>query len=86
MFNEAYELGDPNQLRSKEEDDLKQARSQFVNELFEFKSEFERKSKGLKEESRVEAYQKLGGIFEKYKAKMIKLEKQRLARERYYYS
>lgn len=86
LFNEAYEIGDPNEVKSKEEDELKRVRGEFVNELFQFKGEFERKSNALKQETRIEAYVKLGQIFEQYKHKMIRLEKQRLARERYYYS
>lgn len=85
LFTEAYELGDPAQLVSKEEELLRQARSEFVNELFNFKSEFERKTASLKEEVRQEAYGKLGQIYETSKSKMIRLEKQRLQRERYYY-
>ena len=75
MFNEAYEIGDPTQFKSKEEDELKKLRNEFVNELFNFKGEFERKTNALKQETRVEAYVKLGQIFENYKAKTIKLEK-----------
>ena len=56
LFNEAYEIGDPAELRSKEEDELKKARGEFVNELFNFKGEFERKSNAIKEETRKEAY------------------------------
>lgn len=65
---------------------MKKLRNDFVNELFNFKGEFERKTSSLKPEVRVEAYVKLGAIFENSKTKMIKLEKQRLARERYFFS
>lgn len=60
IFNEAYELGDVTQFKSKEEDDLKKLRNEFVNELFNFKGEFERKTTSLKPEVKVEAYVKLG--------------------------
>ena len=60
VFNEAYEIGDPTQFKSKEEDELKRVRSEFVNELFGFKGEFDRKTNALKQEKRVEAYVKLG--------------------------
>jgi len=85
IFNEAYEIGDVSQFKSKEEEDLKKLRNDFVNELFNFKGEFERRTSSLKEEVRVQAYVKLGHIFETYKTKMIKLEKQRLARERHFF-
>lgn len=86
LFSEAYEIGDPTEIKSKEEDELKKVRGEFVNDLFNFKGEFERNSTAIKQERRTEAYQKLGHIFETYKGRMIKLEKQRLARERYYYT
>lgn len=86
LFNEAYEIGDVSQFKSKEEEELKKLRNEFVNELFNFKGEFERKTSSLKADVRVEAYVRLGQIFETYKAKTIKLEKQRLARERHFYA
>jgi hypothetical protein len=50
MFNEAYELGDPNQFKSHDEDELKQLRQNFVNDLFNFKGSFERMRDSLKVE------------------------------------
>lgn len=38
VFKQAYELGDPAMLVSKEEEEMKVLRSAFVNELFEYKS------------------------------------------------
>lgn len=82
IFPEAYELGDPTRLVSKEEEEMKVLRSAFVNELFNYKSQFERDSISLKKERRVQAYAHLGKILESHKVKMIKVEKNRLNRER----
>jgi hypothetical protein len=48
FFAEAYDLGDPQQFHSPEEEEMKRLRQEFVNELFNFKGEFERKSTSLK--------------------------------------
>ena len=68
---------------------MKKLRQEFVNELFNFKNEFERKNTinplNPKPELRTEAYARLGQIYETYKSKMIKVEKQRLTRERVFY-
>jgi len=47
IFNEAYELGDPTEFRTDEEDKIKATRQDYVNELFNFKSSFERRSTSL---------------------------------------
>jgi hypothetical protein len=73
-------------MKTPEDEEMKKQRSEFVNELFNFKSEFERKSNSLKEDVRTEAYVKLGHIFDGFRAKMIKIEKQRLTRERVFYN
>lgn len=48
LFNDAYELGDPTVFHTPEEDQIKQCRQDFVNELFNFKGSFERMSTSLK--------------------------------------
>lgn len=85
MFNEAYELGDPTQFHTKEEDLIKNIRQEFVNELFNFKGSFERNSTSLKSEKRDQAYLELAQILDKYKKKLVQLEKQRLTKERIFY-
>ena len=56
LFPEAYDLGDPTVFKTSEEDQIRELRQEFVNELFNYKSTFERKSNSLKEEVRKEAY------------------------------
>lgn len=85
LFNDAYELGDPTQFHTVEEDQIKQCRQDFVNELFNYKGTFERKSTSLKQEQRDSAYKNLVEILERYKKKLIHLEKQRLTKERVFY-
>lgn len=85
MFPEAYDLGDPTQFHTKEEDLIKNLRQEFVNELFNFKGPFERNSQSVKAEKRDQAYMELAQILDKYKKKMVQLEKQRLTKERIFY-
>lgn len=85
FFTDAYELGDPAQFHTVEEDELKKLRSEFVNELFNFKGEFERKTVSLKPGAKDEAYQRLGQIYSNSRSKMIKAEKQRLTKERLWF-
>lgn len=47
IFSEAYELGDPTEFKTEEEDKIKQERQNYINELFNFKSVFERQSTSL---------------------------------------
>mgnify|MGYP001557377521 CR=1 FL=1 len=47
IFNDAYELGDPTEFRTEEEEKIKQQRQNYINELFNFKSTFERESTSL---------------------------------------
>ena len=58
---------------------------EFVNDLFNFKGAFERLSTSPNESSVERAYNELAVILEKYKKKMIHLEKQRLTKERVFY-
>ena len=56
-----------------------------MNELFNFKSSFERRSTSLNQLVQVKAYADLQHIINKYKKVMLSLEKQRLAKERIFY-
>jgi len=85
FFNEVYELGDPTEFRTDEEDKIKQARQDYVNELFNFKSKFETYTNSLNPLVQAKAYIEVSKIIAKYKTLIIKLEKQRLAKERVWY-
>jgi hypothetical protein len=60
-------------------------RSEFVNDLFNMKSNFERKSKSTNPLIQVVAYAELHKLIEKYKKKVVTLEKQRLIKEKIFY-
>lgn len=47
LFYEAYELGDPTEFKTPEEEKIKTVRQEYVNELFNFKGSFERRSTSL---------------------------------------
>jgi len=66
FFPEAYDLGDPTEFHTDEEDQIKQCRQDFVNDLFNFKGVFERMSSSLKLENRERAYRDLGAILKRY--------------------
>lgn len=66
VFPEAYDLGDPTVFHTAEEDQIKDCRQEFVNELFNFKGSFERLSSSLRPENREKAYVELAVILEKY--------------------
>lgn len=66
IWPEAYDLGDPSEFKPIEEEKIKECRQEFVNDLFEFKSVFERMSHSLKLENREKAYRDLGAILQKY--------------------
>ncbi len=85
FFPEAYDLGDPTEFHTEEEDKIRQCRQDFVNDLFNFKGVFERMSGSLKLENRERAYRDLGAILKRYQGKMVRLEKGKLTRERIFY-
>jgi hypothetical protein len=62
IFNEAYELGDPTEFKTKEEDEIKNARQDYVNDLFNYKSTYERKSTSLDQADQEEAKERVTTI------------------------
>jgi hypothetical protein len=56
LWPEAYDLGDPTEFHTEEEDKIKVCRQDFVNDLFNLKGVFERMSHSLKIENREIAY------------------------------
>ena len=85
VFNEAYELGDEGEMQAEEETLIKTARQDYVNELFDFKSNYERRANSLDVEIQQEALDELAELLDKHKKKISLLEKQKLARERVFY-
>ena len=85
FFPVAYELGDDQEFKNEKEDQIKDTRQEYVNTLFNFKGAFIRKSTSLNPVVAEQAWGELKEIIRKYKAILIKLEKQRLTRERICY-
>lgn len=85
FFNEAYDLGDDDVFRAPEEDQIAKLRSDFVNELFNFKGTFERKATSLNPLIQAKAYLDLHKILEKFKKRIIFLERSKLHKERAFY-
>ena len=85
FMNEAYDLGEDDVFHAPEEDQIMKLRSDFVNELFNMKSSFERKSQSLNPLIQVKAYAELHNVLEKYKRKITFLERAKLHKERAFY-
>lgn len=85
VFAQAYKIGDPEDLESKIDKDLKEVREQYILELFKQKNKFERKTKSGKEEEKEEAYNDLIKIMQRFIEKTTRLEKNKHMRERIYY-
>lgn len=85
FFNEAYDLGEDDVFRAPEEAQIAKLRSDFVNELFNFKGNFERKSNSMNPLIQLKAYAELHKIIEKYKRRIIFLERAKLHKERAFY-
>lgn len=85
LFNEAYELGDPNEFHTPEEDKIKAMRQEFVNALFDAKGTFERKSTSMNPVVQMGAYIQVQKILDKYYNAIYKLEKSRLTREKLFF-
>lgn len=75
FFNEAYELGSSDVFQAPEEAEIVKLRHEYVNELFNMKSDFERRANSLNGLIQVKAYVDLNKLMEKYKKKLIVLEK-----------
>ena len=85
IFSEAYELGDPNEMKLVEEGQIKQARQDFVNQLFDFRSEFEQTQTSLDEGTKKEGQDTLDEMLKTAIKNISKLEKSKLARMRVFY-
>jgi hypothetical protein len=85
QFREAYDLGNPNQFSSMEDDKLKEARKEMIEALFKFRSTFERESVSVNPTIKDQAYKTLKDIVSTHKNKIMTVERQRLTKERVFY-
>lgn len=85
FFNEAYDLGDTDVFRAPEEAEILKLRQDYVNELFNMQGDFQRRSTSLNAIVQIKAYADLQKVIEKFKKKVIILEKQRLYKEKMFY-
>ena len=85
FMNEAYDLGDEDTFKAAEEAEIAKLRHEFVNELFDFKSTFDRKSASTNPLIQFKAYADLHKIIEKFKRKITFLERAKLHKERAFY-
>jgi hypothetical protein len=84
-FPDAYDLGNPQHLQTEIEKKVKEQRSKFVEEIFDFKSKFETEVKS-DDKGRVDAiYESLTELITKHVKEIVKFEKIRINRERVYY-
>jgi len=86
IYPHAYNFGDPSQMESQIDKDLRDLRSQYVNELFQIKNKFAKlTAEGKKEDEKKEAYDKLLAIVKSYISKTVRLEKNKYMRERIFF-
>ena len=90
LYPAAYNYGDPEQMESQIDKDLKEVRGKYISELFQFKNKFTRRTTGVgsSDEANTEkekAYKELIIIIKKYIEKMVRLEKNKYMRERIFY-
>jgi len=85
FFNEAYDIADINEFKTSEEKDIQKLRQEYVNELFAMKGNFDRKSKSPNPLVQLAAYAELHKTTEKFKKKLITLEKTKLIKEKIFY-
>lgn len=87
IFPRAYKLGEPEEMESAIDKDLKKLREEYINEVFGYKPEFEKNTgpKVTDNETRKQAFRDLIKIVKKYIEKMVRLSKNKFMRERIYY-
>ena len=86
FFYEAYEQADPSRADMEQQDNLmKEQRAAYVQQLFDIRGTFERKSQSLNESTKDEGYTELAEVIEKHAKIFIKTQKGLLLRERIFY-
>jgi hypothetical protein len=86
VFNEAYTLGDEEAFSTPEEEEIRELRQEFVNELFNTRGKFLRRiNDSVNIADTAKAYMELHVLIERYRRKITKLEKQRINKERTFY-
>ena len=84
VYPAAYRFGDPEELESAIEKEIKKVREDYILELFKFKNKFIKQSTGNSDDKK-NAYKKLVMIIKKFIEKMTRLEKNKYMRERIFY-
>ena len=85
IYPNAYHFGDPEQMESQIDKDMKKVREEYILELFKFKNKFTKRTSDSSGEEKDQAYKDLITIIKKYIEKMVRLEKNKYMRERIYY-
>jgi hypothetical protein len=86
VYPAAYRFGDPEELETEIDKDIKALRQEYITELFKIKGKFSKKTKdGQPIDTRQEGYKDLVQIIKKYIEKMTRLEKNKYMRERIFY-
>ena len=85
IFPAAYSFGDPAQMESAIDKELREVRGKYILELFQFKNKFARRTTAAQIEEKDQAYKDLINIIKKYIEKMVRLEKNKYMRESIYF-
>lgn len=90
IYPAAYNYGDPEQMESQIDKELKEVRGKYIAELFQFKNKFTRRTSASNSSEQAvsekeQAYKDLIIIIKKYIEKMVRLEKNKYMRERIFY-
>ena len=86
IYPAAYRFGDPEELETQIEKDIKACRQDYIAELFKIRNKFNRSTKdGQKPDVRQDAYKVLIQIIKRYIEKMTRLEKNKYMRERIFF-
>ena len=86
IYYHAYNYGDPADLETQIDRDLRKVREDYIQELFQFKNKFAKKTgEGASEAEKDEAFKKLITIIKSYIDKTKRLEKNKYMRERIFY-
>lgn len=81
----AYKFGDPEQMESEIDKQIKKLREEYVLELFKIKNKFEKNKASAKSEVKEQAFNDLLKIINEYIEKMTRMEKNKYMRERIFY-
>ena len=84
-FPAAYDVGNEEEMESALDKDLRKAREEYIQELFEKKEEFQEKIDEHDQEKKDEAYKDLIAFIRRHCDKCTRIVKNKYIRERVYY-